>query len=1148
MWITATVSTSSGPCFCPTGCADCVYRSPTSYANDTANFLALDNESSVPDVRLGASTVVLDGSEALEECPSDALLECMSCDTAAGYFPAVFSGFHTSKVTVNSAAVPLQGTGVMCLYQNECDTLSAVCGVNFTFTEFGITCGYLTGFFVLLLAIFVSIRQIPYMLNTCDPNLYMEPENPRYPPFRIPPKHYPGPFGWLKRAWHLTDTDILNHATPDELMLLRWFRMLYHWFFGGALFCTPVLMALYYADSQDLNLDDSTRAALGMKRMTIATAHSRYVFWMVVAEMWALSIWLVYLLTRETKGYVRLIWKLGPSKLGIKSHAVVVNDIPMLTTDPLPLDMLKRKNTGMFNAINTAILNKQKDGASSPTTSPGASPSASPRALPPITGRYSLAEDEREQEGQDAALAWLKRNHSEVRGFMNSVPLEELESLRACTKTELAEAVKQKLEGVLGEGCVVSCLSTRDTRALDKVSMVWKAANVRHLQALIMEARLKDELAQAEAETVRAKGGLGRLPTFKEYEFDLEMDDKSSIGGSFGAFESTSEDGGEDGVGSGEKLKEADPKVQKLRAKCEWATAERETARSKLNDALAAFDKARSDFIQDESPTPCFVVVFSRQMDAVIAGQVQIDSTFGSWRTDPAPGPNDLVWHNTALTTKQRWRKSAWAKLYATLMVVFFMVPVNLLVAAVSAGRSEIVEGLGEGFFKVIVGLILTIFLVVGHILSYKISRQYGMIARSKMDVTGASIYFWLLVFNLYIGNLSERLVWDDVLDWIQNPSLVLHTLILRCVETSSFFLQFCMLRIAQSCPLELIHPPFHLGFVVKTLVHMARAGEKPTPKMIQNWTEPENTPLHRVPAQTMMVAFLGIMYCVTAPFFLPVVGLFFSIYYLFFKHNLCYHYMQPYASGQTLWAWLVKNTFICLIISQVILLLGLPTLVEDGGSTDYLRLALLPLPFLSSLQMIRTKAILRQSAKLPVHQPSGSESSKEGALPDENGIFDEKGVVGESLSFMKRTALNLRSPGSESSSSRSITFDSPKRQKSETNSARKTTKRLNLTNEEARNEVERLVKSGKWRNYQPISIWPQVNEKAAASLIIRRWRENKQVKLRIARRRADEAFGLTAHPSRESPGKFAAHPSRESPGKPPLSPARSGGRDLLHQ
>ena len=44
-------------------------------------------------------------------------------------------------------------------------------------------------------------------------------------------------------------------------------------------------------------------------------------------------------------------------------------------------------------------------------------------------------------------------------------------------------------------------------------------------------------------------------------------------------------------------------------------------------------------------------------------------------------------------------------------------------------------------------------------------------------------------------------------------------------------------------------------------------------------------------------------------------------------------------------------------------------------------------------------------------------------------------------------------------------------------------------------------------RNYQPISIWPQVNEKAAASLIVKRWREKKGVRLRIARRRADEAF-----------------------------------------
>ena len=156
-------------------------------------------------------------------------------------------------------------------------------------------------------------------------------------------------------------------------------------------------------------------------------------------------------------------------------------------------------------------------------------------------------------------------------------------------------------------------------------------------------------------------------------------------------------------------------------------------------------------------------------MDAVIAGQVQIDSNFGSWHTEPAPGPNDVVWHNVALTSKQRWRKNMKARLFAGLMVVFFMVPVNFLVAAIASGRQEIVDGLGEGVYRVLVGLILTVFLVIGHIASLVLSRQYGFAAVSQMDVAGASIYFWLLVLNLFLGNLSDRPVWEDLLDWVQN-------------------------------------------------------------------------------------------------------------------------------------------------------------------------------------------------------------------------------------------------------------------------------------------------------------------------------------------------------------------------------------------
>ena len=117
---------------------------------------------------------------------------------------------------------------------------------------------------------------------------------PRYPPTRIPPKLPPGAFGWLKRAWHVSDTDILNHATPDELMFLRWFRVMYHWFFGATLFCAPVLMALYFTETEDATNTN------GMRRFTLESASDPSVFCGHCGDVGVL-FWLMYLLTRRPR-------------------------------------------------------------------------------------------------------------------------------------------------------------------------------------------------------------------------------------------------------------------------------------------------------------------------------------------------------------------------------------------------------------------------------------------------------------------------------------------------------------------------------------------------------------------------------------------------------------------------------------------------------------------------------------------------------------------------------------------------------------------------------------------------------------------------------------------------------------------------------
>ena len=902
-----------------------------------------------------------------------------------------------------------------------------------------------------------------------------EDENHNYPPYKRPPKLGKGRFAWLVRAWHVTDTELINNTTPDELMLLRWYRMVYHWFFGATIFVLPVCAAMYHVDSKDQ--EGGAGEALGMKRITIAAANSEEVFWVVVLQMWVISTWLVYLLGRETAAYTRLVWRLPPAKVGIKSHAVLVSDIPMLTTDDAPGKEGKQAQSGgIMKALADQLANKKqkqlnKSGSSLSQPSTPQSPKTDLEGVQVELTETQKAEVKEEQ----MAAAWLKKNASVVRSFMDETTPDDIEKLRACTKSEILRVVKAKMEGVMGEGCVVSVLLARDTRKLDASANAWKASEHAYLQALILEKELKEDVAVALGKNT------GR-------DKDVEAADS--------------------------------PKVAELKTKLAKADVERERLRLDMKDKLAAFSQARLDYLHDETPSPSSIVVFSRQMDAVIASQVQLDNQFGRWHTEPAPGPNDLVWHNVALTGKQRWRKNIRAKMAATVMVIFFSVPVNLLVSALNSGKDDLVSFLGEGIFKVLIGLILTIFLVVAHIMSLVISRQYGCISKSKMDVRGASIYFWLLVVNLFLGNLNSTPVWEDLLDWIQDPKLVLSTLIYRCVEASSFFLQFCLLRIATSTVLELIHPPTHLGYLVKTLIHLAKTTAMPTPRIIQQWAQPENTPLHRVPAQTMLIFFLGCQYCVTAPAFLPVCGVFFSLFYLFWKHNLSYHYMQPYAAGLTLWPWLVKQTFNSLLFSQFVLILGLPTLSKTGKSTEYLRLALLPLPVWSWMQHRRCMTVLRRANKVPVQRDILQE--------DENMNLDEKGVVGSLKSKLtvlgKKTgqafrdlderALNLKEKlgkhGSDKPASPgffqglgltlSPTARTPGEPKTPTktplktyNTLAKDTKALNVDLKESASKVRDMVAKGTWRNYQPIAMWPTAQERSAVSVLVRRWKQGRK-------------------------------------------------------
>ena len=102
-------------------------------------------------------------------------------------------------------------------------------------------------------------------------------------------------------------------------------------------------------------------------------------------------------------------------------------------------------------------------------------------------------------------------------------------------------------------------------------------------------------------------------------------------------------------------------------------------------------------------------------------------------------------------------------RIVSILFALFFLGPVNVITAAVNDHKTDIVNSIGgtygETFYSIVISLIMLTFLVIAHIISLHLSRQTGYISLNEMDTFGATTYFYVLIINLVLGNMSSRYV-----------------------------------------------------------------------------------------------------------------------------------------------------------------------------------------------------------------------------------------------------------------------------------------------------------------------------------------------------------------------------------------------------
>ena len=151
MWMTATLRNASGPCACPEGCSECVYRSPSVFGSTAENYVRLDATANRTDVRFDgtADAIVTDAGVGMTECPAESFVECMACDVANKYYPAVFAGgapvmlasgvssFKTDRIPLHVARSVLLAAGIA-LYCNGLAVapIAVVTTLNFTIPLF----------------------------------------------------------------------------------------------------------------------------------------------------------------------------------------------------------------------------------------------------------------------------------------------------------------------------------------------------------------------------------------------------------------------------------------------------------------------------------------------------------------------------------------------------------------------------------------------------------------------------------------------------------------------------------------------------------------------------------------------------------------------------------------------------------------------------------------------------------------------------------------------------------------------------------------------------------------------------------------------------------------------------------------------------
>eukprot|EP00882_Tetradesmus_deserticola_P001118 GHRQ01001211.1.p1 GENE.GHRQ01001211.1~~GHRQ01001211.1.p1 ORF type:complete len:784 (+),score=334.19 GHRQ01001211.1:817-3168(+) len=319
--------------------------------------------------------------------------------------------------------------------------------------------------------------------------------------------------------------------------------------------------------------------------------------------------------------------------------------------------------------------------------------------------------------------------------------------------------------------------------------------------------------------------------------------------------------------------------------------------------------KTERQHIKDARPA-AFVTFNDRASANSAATSLQAyDET--TWRMQPAPQSDEVIWGNLSMRYKQRVMRSLGMWLLFIAILVFYLpitaaiqMVVNLQNAASIPGLNVIVRlpFVTQVLQGILPGLVLKIFLALVPPILKAMARFEGKMSLSEVDFSVVSRYFIFQVFALFIFNFLLGTVTSDLLGVVKKFNEIAEAPTRRVPEllgvgaaqTSSFYMSYILI---QACGLG--GDMLRLVGLVLFFVFMKLAG---TEKARYRLWAKQNYEFGKNVANHTMVLLLGLAFTVLAPLIAPFCLLYFSLALLAQKYQLIYVVTLPYQAAGRMW------------------------------------------------------------------------------------------------------------------------------------------------------------------------------------------------------------------------------------------------------